>query len=259
MTPPAPDGLLAHGVGFAYRTPILVDVALHVPRGMTVGLIGPNGSGKSTLLRVLAGLLSGSGTVMYDGVPLGALSLRARSARRGYVAQATPDAPPYAVAAMVGMGLAHAHALFSSPQNPAAVGAALAAVQCSAAPTQRFDTLSGGERQQVMVARALVANPPLLLLDEPLAALDLRHQAAIVRALKARARAGAAVLMSLHDLSLAAMVCDALVLLHRGRVVAAGPPATVLTATRLAQIYEVPVSVGQHPRRGTPTVELDLS
>jgi iron complex transport system ATP-binding protein len=236
---------------------VLFDVDVTVRPGEVVGLIGPNGAGKSTLVRALAGLSPATGDIRYSDTPLAALSERQRAARRAYVAQGLDTAFPYRVDEVVAMGLSHQSLWFSAPHAPTRVAAALAEVQFDAAPARRLTELSGGERQQVLVARALIQDAPLLLLDEPTSALDLRHRAAILTALRARARRGAAVLLSIHDLNLAALACDTLILLSAGRVAACGPPAAVLTAERVSEVYRVPVVRGQHPQRSTPTVELD--
>ena len=258
MTSPDIAQLAAQDVSFTYGPrQILAAIYLAVHAGQLVGLLGPNGSGKSTLLKILAGLLPTPGAVSYAGRSLHAMTPRARSRFRAYVPQQTPTTFAYRVHEIVAMGLAHQHPLYHAPVGHAAVQRALAAVQFAPSPDAPFDTLSGGERQQVRVAQALVAQPPLLLLDEPLAALDLRHRAAIMATLRQRARAGAAVVLSLHDINLAALSCDVLWLLEAGCLAASGPPSTVLQAERVSRIYQTRVLLGQHPTRLTPTVELD--
>jgi iron complex transport system ATP-binding protein len=230
---------------------------LEVAAGEVVGLIGPNGAGKSTLMRCLAGLVPAVGDIRYAGVPLAALTARSRAAARAYVAQGLDTEFPYRVEEIVAMGLSHQSLWFSAPHAPDRVRQVLAEVGFEIPFERRFGELSGGERQQVLVARALIQDAPLLLLDEPTSALDLRHRAAILSALRARARRGAAVLLSMHDLSLAALACDKLLLLSTGRIVAAGAPRDVLTAERVSEVYRVPVVCGRHPAAATPTIELD--
>jgi iron complex transport system ATP-binding protein len=249
--------LEATDVRFAYGTRRALDGAsLRVEAGRIVGLVGPNGSGKTTLLKVVAGILPGEGEVRYGGQPLASLSGRERARRRSYVAQDDPEPFPYRVDEVVAMGLAHLSPLFAAPSPGPWVAAALAEVGFDKGLDRRYDALSGGERQLVRIARTLVQAAPLLLLDEPTSHLDLKHRAAIVKALKRRVAAGAAVVWSVHDLGLATAVCDELVLLKDGRVLASGAPAA-LAPERLREAYEVDLLVGTHPVLGTPTIDLD--
>jgi iron complex transport system ATP-binding protein len=248
--------LVARGIEFAYgAVPVLRGISLDLEGGEVVGLVGPNGSGKTTLLRSLAGLLSVRGDIRYGDASLESLSQRERAHRRAYVPQSVAVVFPYRVTDVVGMGLAARARFYGAPISSERVDAALSEVGFEPSPQQRFDRLSGGERQQVVVARALVQEADIVLLDEPTSALDLRHRAALIGALRRRAAAGAAVLVSLHDLNLAALACDRLLLLTGGEIVADGPPATVLTQEMIERVYGVPVACGTH--RGVPTVQLD--
>lgn len=250
--------LAARQIEFAFAVaPVLRKVSLELAEGEVVGLVGPNGSGKTTLLRCLAGLLSVRGEICYGDQLLEDLSQRERAWRRAYVPQTVGVAFPYRVRDVVGMGLAARTRFYGAPLGSERIDAALAEVGFELSHDRRFDRLSGGERQQVVVARALVQETGIVLLDEPTSALDLRHRAAIIRALRRRARESAAVLVSLHDLNLAALACDRLLLLADGEVVANGSPAEVLTQERVEQIYGVPVACGIHPQGGAPTVQLD--
>jgi iron complex transport system ATP-binding protein len=250
--------LAAKDLGFSYGGHVvLAGVSLQLERGAIVGLIGPNGVGKTTLLKLLAGLLEGDGVIEYDGVDLRRLSVRARAARRAYVAQEAAAPFPYRVAEVVAMGRAFTTATFAAPGSPAAVREALAEVGIGELYDRRFDELSGGERQLVLVARALLQSTDIVILDEPASHLDLRHRAHIIAALARRARAGVAVIASMHDLSLAGIACDRILLLAERQLVADGRPSEVLTAERLSAVFGVPLCAGRHPLSGTPTVELD--
>jgi iron complex transport system ATP-binding protein len=243
---------------FAYGDrPVLRGVSLTIAAGKVTGLVGPNGAGKTTLLRCLAGVARGEGEICYGKRSLAALTTRERAAQRAYVAQSLEAVLPYRAGDVVAMGLAHRSALFAAPAAPASVRAVLAEVGFEPPPEQLFTRLSGGERQQVLVARALVPDAGILLLDEPTSALDLRHRHAVIAALRRRARTGATVLVSLHDLNLAALACDELVVLADGAVVASGPPVAVLTAELVRQVYGVAVAVAAHPHSGAPMVQLD--
>ncbi len=251
--------LACAGLSFSYGdTPILTGVTLRADAGEVVGLVGPNGSGKTTLLKSLAGLLEAKGEIVYNGDPLTGLSSRQRADRRAYVPQNTHSVFPYRVDAVVSMGSAHRARFYGVRRDDAGVAAVLSEVGFIHSPSRRFDRLSGGERQQVIVARAFLQGAGVLLLDEPTSALDLKHCAAVMTGLCGRAKRGAVVLMSLHDLNLAAVFCDRLLLLNGGKLVAEGTPNDVLKPDMIAQVYGVRVSCGTHPRSGAiPTVHLD--
>ncbi|WP_433532889.1 ABC transporter ATP-binding protein [Micromonospora sp. CA-263727] len=241
---PRPARLDAERVGWAVGgVRILAEVALTAEPGVTVGLLGPNGSGKSSLLRLLAGLARpASGRVLLDADPVNAIPRRALARRIAVVTQQ--------VATDVEMSALDVVLLGRTPYRPrlAAVSAAdlrlarraLAEAGLAGFEQRRWPSLSGGERQRVDLARALVQEPDLLLLDEPTNHLDIRHQLELLRFL---AESPTTVLITLHDLNLAAQFCDRLVLLYAGRVVAAGTPVEVLTPARIEQVYQVRAEV----------------
>ncbi|MEE8408151.1 MAG: ABC transporter ATP-binding protein [Myxococcota bacterium] len=252
--------LEARDVAFAFGDrPVLRGITLAVGGGNVTGLVGPNGSGKTTLLRCLAGLLSADGRVAYGGTPIESLTLRERARRRAYVPQAVSAAFPYSAAEVAAMGTAHQSRFYGAPEAGDGVRKALEEVAFEPPLEQRFDRLSGGERQQVVVARALLQASPILLLDEPTSALDLKHRAAVVAALRRRAQGGAVVVLSLHDLNLAALACDTLLLLDHGRVAARGSPDEVLKRETIERVYGVPVVCDRHPTFDAPRVALDPS
>lgn len=203
------------------RPPMLAELSLALPAGL-VALVGPNGAGKTSLLRAIAGLSRGAGEVLLDGRPLAPHRFAWAPAER-------EAAWPMACAEVVALGLPR--------PDPAAVMRALALTDTLRFARQPVTRLSSGERARVLIARALVADPPLLLLDEPVAHLDPAHALAVMELLRARGRAGAVVLVALHDLALARRFADRLLLLHEGRLVADAPPAEALSTANLAAVF----------------------
>jgi iron complex transport system ATP-binding protein len=261
--------LRAADVTFGYGDRIVLrDVSVDVPAGGFIGIIGPNGSGKTTLLRLLAGTRRPQrGSVLLDGISLAAMA-RAEIARRmAVVPQETHLAFDYTVLEVVLMGrYPHLGAFaIEGPRDLALAREALTSTGTLSLQDRMFNTLSGGEKQRVVIASALAQLAPsasssapslssacsALLLDEPTAALDLKYQletAALVRDL--HARHGLTVVMSTHDLNLAASLCNALVLLKNGRVVQRGPVDDVLTPDAVRELYEVDAEVMRHPATG---------
>ncbi|MDD7972717.1 ABC transporter ATP-binding protein [Roseinatronobacter alkalisoli] len=230
------------------------DVSLQVRPGEFVGLLGPNGAGKSTLLRTIyRARRPDIGRVLLDGSDLWAQSPRWGAQRIGAVLQDMPADFPLTVRDVIAMGRAphqSAHAA-ESAHDRAQIAAALQLLNLWPFAGRLFATLSGGERQRVLLGRALVQQPRLLVLDEPTNHLDLRHQMAFLTLVR---QIGVSVIAALHDLTLAAMVCDRLALLDAGRVVAQGRPEDVLTPARIRQVYGVETLIQRHPTRGTLVV-----
>jgi iron complex transport system ATP-binding protein len=241
--------------------PVLTQFSLDVRPGVFLGIVGPNGSGKSTLVRALSrALRPASGSVLLDESDLYA-GLSARQAARaiGVVPQETAVSLDFSVREVVRMGRAP-----HLPRRPFAsetaederiVVEAMRAARVEGLADRTVPTLSGGERQRVLFARALAQQPDVILLDEPTAHLDLRHQTEALSLARDLAHdGGKAVLAVLHDINLAAAYCDALVLLHAGRLVAQGPPEQVVTAENLQAVYGARVWVRPHPASGRPLV-----
>jgi iron complex transport system ATP-binding protein len=232
-------------------TEILRGVDLTVGEGEWVTVIGPNGAGKSTLLRAVGGRVAHRGSVSLLGTSSAALSRRARARIVAAVPQ-TPIVPPgMAVLDYVLLGRTpHISPLGrESAADLAVVSDVLERLELAAFAGRMLSTLSGGERQRAFLARALAQEAPVLLLDEPTSALDIGHQQDVLELVDELRRDRAlTVLATMHDLSVAGEYADRLVLMTRGRVVAAGPPREVLTERLLAEQYNARVRVvdGEH-------------
>ncbi|MEV7214414.1 heme ABC transporter ATP-binding protein [Kitasatospora cineracea] len=234
---------------------LLADVDLAVRAGEILALLGPNGAGKSTLLSVLAGdRRPARGEVRIDGRPLAAHKPAELARRRALLTQTHEVSFPFPAAEVVRMGRAPWAGRRTPAQDEAAVIAAMAATDCAHLAGRPFTALSGGERARVALARILAQDTALLLLDEPTAALDLRHQELVLRIARERAAAGCGVVVVLHDLTLAAAHADRIALLDAGRTVAVGPTGEVLDAALLSRVYRHPVEVLAHPGGGAPIV-----
>ncbi|KQR07703.1 heme ABC transporter ATP-binding protein [Cellulomonas sp. Leaf334] len=240
--------LRAEGVRLAYGPATVLDgVDLDVHGGEVVALVGPNGAGKSSLLSILAGdPHPDAGRVLLDAVDLRAIDVAALARRRGVLLQENRLAFPFTVRDVVRMGRAPWRGTAREDEDDAVVADAMVRADVTALAVRTFPTLSGGEKARTSLARVLAQEPGVLLLDEPTAALDIRHQETVLAEARGRAAAGAAVVVVLHDLTLAAAYADRVVLLDAGRVRADGPPRSVLTADLLSEVYGHPVEVWDH-------------
>lgn len=235
---------------------IVDEVDFEVRAGEIVGLVGHNGAGKTTLLRAatrVIGLAAGHVRLADDDVA--SLSRRALARALAVVPQDIHIEFPFSCLEVVLMGRAPHQPLLGleTQQDIDHARAAMEKLGVGAFVDRSIQTLSGGERQLVLFARALVQSPEILLLDEPTAFLDLRHRIEVLAAVRDHARAGGAALVVSHDLGLAARVCDRLVLLGNGRVLAQGPADTVLTPELLAEAFGIAADVMRAPD-GSPVV-----
>ena len=245
-------------------TPILTEVDLDLRRGEVTVLVGPNGAGKSTLFGVLAGdiapragtvrIIAGSpaagGSASRELADVSALRPKELSRRRAVQMQDSRLAFSFTARDAVEMGRAPWAGTPEEERDDEVIAAALAAGEVTHLAARQVPSLSGGERSRVAFARLLAQETEILLLDEPTAALDIRHQEHVIAAARARARAGATVMVIVHDLSLAAAYADRIVLLEDGRVRAVGSPAEVLTAELVSEVYQHPVTVLTAPEGG---------
>jgi iron complex transport system ATP-binding protein len=208
----------------------LTAVTLSLPTGQLTGIIGPNGSGKTTLLRCLAGdRKPDSGRVYLGEHPLESLKPRERAPLLTYLPQTTPISFAFTLKELVGL----------QARSPDTLASALEAMELESLADRSLLTLSGGERQRGAIARVLAQATPVLLLDEPLAHLDLRYQKRLLEFLVKHCQTGGSVALALHELRLARDWCDSLVLLHQGKLVAQGAPEEILIPKQLEAVFGV--------------------
>jgi iron complex transport system ATP-binding protein len=235
--------LRAAGVTFGYPgRDVLRDVSFTLRPGELCALCGPNGAGKSTLLRLLLGLHEpGAGQVELGGAPVASLSRREIARRAALLPQESPVELPLTVREVVALGRLPHLGRFEAerPEDGAAVARALDATDTAALADRPLTELSGGERHRAHLARAIAQGAAVLLLDEPVAGLDLVHQLRALELLRATVDGERGAIVALHDLTLAARYCDRILLLEGGRLRADAPPAEVLTPETLARVFGV--------------------
>jgi iron complex transport system ATP-binding protein len=238
---------------------LLDGVTLSIAAGETVALVGPNGAGKSTLLRVLSGEIRPStGAVVLKGRPIASFRPRVLAQHRAVLSQNLTVAFPFTVADVVRMGAGDRR----GSRADHLVANALAEVDLAAFADRVITTLSGGEQQRAHFARVLVQlacgeaahGPGVLLLDEPTASLDLRHQLDLVEATRRCTSRGVTVVAILHDLNLATLFARRVVVLEHGRLAADGTPRDTITDAMLEQVFRVGTAIGRVPEAGTPFV-----
>lgn len=221
----------------------LTEATVTFPRGSVSVIIGPNGSGKSTLLRSLAGVQApSSGSILLADRPLARYSAAELRRHLAFVPQDNPMPFDFTVKELIALSGA-------SPERQAA---AMETMDITTLQNRSVVTLSGGERQRAAIARAVAQETDFLLLDEPTAHLDIQHQILLMRMAKARAAAGRAVVLILHDINLSAATADRLVLLCEGKVLANGSPAEVVTSANLTAAYGVAPRIAFDPVNDRP-------
>lgn len=237
--------------GYSKRASFLGPINVSISQGECWAIVGPNGAGKSTLVRLMAGLLKPSaGQIELDGQPIFTYFHRERAKRISYVPQSAPGDLDMSTRDAVLLGrFPHRYlGMFESSEDHAIALHSMRATGVDQFADRSLITLSGGERQRVHVAAAMAQGAELMLLDEPTASLDLQHQLAIFQILRRLAREEKkAVVAVTHDVNLAAMFCDKVLLIHEGKIAAAGSPVQVLTPERLEPVYGVRMTLAAAP------------
>jgi iron complex transport system ATP-binding protein len=220
---------------------IVRDASLALNAGELTALAGPNGAGKTTLMRALAGLVPADGAITLTGRQLASLNPRERARAIAYLPQGHIFHWPMSVESIVALGRApHADAFSSvSADDRSAIAHALVTTETEIFAERAVTTLSGGEKARVALARALATQAPVLLADEPTAALDPRHQLIVMELLRTAAHGGNAILAIMHDLTLAARFADRVLVMNEGRIVADGAPADALAPEWLAAVFGI--------------------
>ncbi|HEX2230308.1 MAG TPA: ABC transporter ATP-binding protein [Candidatus Binatia bacterium] len=256
MTP----ALETRDLAFAYgEREVLRGIGLCVRRGEMLGVLGPNGSGKTTLLRVLSAVLASEGEIEINGKSSKSYGRRELSRLFAVVPQESRVNFPYTVAEIVLMGRASYHSAFAlEGKKDLQVARASMKLTDSLTLAQRYvHELSGGEKQRVMIARALAQEPAILLLDEPSAFLDLKHQVQIFELLaRLNRERGLTIIAALHDLNLAALYFPRLIILRDGKIYCDGAPDEVLTEKNIEEVYGIRVYIGKDPTGQRPQVSI---
>ena len=236
---------------------ILERISVQFSSGGVTAVLGPNGAGKSTLLSCMAGLLQAShGLVDLDGVPLAALPPDERARRIAFLPQIPEISWPVDVATLVALGRIPFRRRASDADNEAAVRRAMQATHTAQWSQRVVTTLSGGEGARVLLARVLAGESDWILADEPFAGLDPAHQFEAADLLRSLATQGHGVVLTIHDLALAARIADRVIVLHRGRVVADGEPETALTPSTLREVYGIEAQWLSVRDRGVPMIAI---
>lgn len=241
---------------FAYKDKSVLDgVSLSIERGEMVGILGPNGSGKTTLLKIFSAVLRGRGEVKLNGRSIETYGKRELSRLFAMVPQESQVLFPYTVAEIVLMGRASYHSpiALEGRKDLEVARASMELTDCVSLSDRYLHELSGGEKQRVIIARALAQEPQILLLDEPSAFLDLKHQVQVFQIIRRLNRErGLTIVAALHDLNLAALFFPRLVMLRDGRIYRDGSPREVLTEKTIDEVYGIRVRVEKDPSGEKP-------
>lgn len=232
---------------------VLDAINLQLQSGSITAVLGPNGAGKSTLLSCIASLLTpAQGAIELDGVSLHSIPASQRARRIAFLPQTPEIAWSVDVETLVSLGRIPFHGLASDAQDREAIARAMERTQVTQWAQRAVTTLSGGERARVLLARVLAGESDWILADEPFTGLDPSHQFEAAELLRSVADQGGGVVLTIHDLTLAARIADRVVILNQGRVVADGPPRDALTPSVLRDVYEIEAQWLNDPSGATP-------
>jgi len=252
--------LIISNVSFSFaNTPVLKCVTADFPRGTFTGIIGPNGSGKSTLVKIMSRWYTPqSGEVWLGGEPLARMTHRQVAGNLAVVEQESMFGIDLTVRELAYLGRLPHKSLFEgeTAQDEIIVRRALTRAGVNDLEDRRISTLSGGEKQRARIATALAQDCPLLVLDEPTSHLDIKHQMELLSLLKSLAHDGMTIITVLHDINLAALYCQRLLVLSQGELTAQGTPAEVLLPPLIEAVYGCPVVVFTHPSENVPQISL---
>ena len=234
----------------------LVDqVTMSVRQGEVLALVGPNGAGKSTLMKVVSGDLPPThGDVLIDGRSISDFQPKDLALRRAVLPQQTFLQFSFTTREVIEMGRSARQGRAERERDEEVVGAAMARTETVELQQRTFPTLSGGEQARVTLARVLAQEAPILLLDEPTAALDLSHQQMVMEIARDLAREGSTVVAILHDLNLAASYADKMAIMHHGKLATFAEPWEALDPVLLSDVFDCPIAVARHPVRNCPLV-----
>jgi iron complex transport system ATP-binding protein len=250
-------------LSFSYRDrAVLHEISLSIASGEMIGIVGPNGSGKTTFLKILSAVLRGQGEVVINGRNIESYGRRELSKLFAVVQQEPRVNFPFTAAEIVLMGRASHHSAFSleGRRDLEIAHASMDLTDSFSLANRYLHELSGGEKQRVMIARALAQEPHILLLDEPSAFLDLKHQVQIFELLhRLNNERGLTIVAALHDLNLAALFFQRLIILREGRIYRDGSPAEVLTEATIEDVYGIRVRVERDPASEKPQLFLRLA
>jgi iron complex transport system ATP-binding protein len=254
------NALEAKNIQFYYdKTQIFDNISMSLSQGEFLGIIGPNGAGKSTMLRLLCGILRPKqGEIQLFGKNLREQSQRTVAQNIAFVPQETHFALNFSVEDVVLLGRYPYKRPFQpeDQEDHAAVEYALNAANVDQFRERPINSLSSGERQRAVIARALAQAPKILLLDEPTSHLDLHHQHTIMELLERLNKEGISIAIVHHDLNLASLYCKNLILIHEGKVYAEGKPADLLNKRMLKEVYGTEVTIVRHPEKNVPQIFL---
>jgi iron complex transport system ATP-binding protein len=251
----------AENISFSYAAkPVMEGVSFSIDEARMVAVIGPNGSGKTTLLKIINGtLFPDSGRMLVDGKETSCWPRKEIARKVAIVPQETAVTFPFYAEEIVLMGrFPHLNNYrFEDKKDYSVVHEAMERTDTLAFASRRFDELSAGERQRVLIARALAQEPEVLLLDESTVFLDLKHQAQFLTLLRQLNTAQKlTVIFVTHDVNLAAQNADRIILLYSGKIYAIGEPAEVITAVNIKEVYDVDALIDKNPHDGSPRVTL---